>query len=267
MKYADRANKPLLISLLNLVLPEGVHVHDIVKYRDREQERDTVYSKKTTLDLVCEDDDGNIFSVEVQRETGDVFFQRCVYYAAGHYHGELMERDFYDKLHPVYLIAFLEGKFPHEDNSQWDSDNVVSEYSFIEKRTKEFAPATIFVTFVELGRFKKKESECVIERDKLFYWFKHSYKFDASPRCAADDPQMQSLVEATRIAAFTPEKKNIYNLEIMNEKDREYLEKLKVEAAERTKTLELAAKMKTKCMSVADIVEITGLTAEQVEAL
>ena len=43
--YADRKNKPLLISLLNMVLPDDVH--DIVKYRDREQERDTIYGKKT----------------------------------------------------------------------------------------------------------------------------------------------------------------------------------------------------------------------------
>ena len=35
--YADKGNKPLLIHLLNLVLPVGVVVKDIVEYRDRER--------------------------------------------------------------------------------------------------------------------------------------------------------------------------------------------------------------------------------------
>ena len=39
--YADKGNKPLLIHLLNLVLPEDVVVKDIVKYRDRERSAST----------------------------------------------------------------------------------------------------------------------------------------------------------------------------------------------------------------------------------
>ena len=63
--YADTANKPLLINLLNTVLPDDVRVSDIVEYRDREQTPDTIYSKKTVLDLVCKDVEGNIFGIEV----------------------------------------------------------------------------------------------------------------------------------------------------------------------------------------------------------
>ena len=167
------------------------------------------------LDLVCSDDAGNIFSVEVQQEVDNSFFNRCVYYAAGHYHGELLDGKYYDALHPVYEVAFLKTQFPHADESQWDADHLISEYRFIEKRTGEFAPPTIFIIFVELGRFIKSEDECLSERDRVFYWFNNSYMADESPSCASSDPAMQSLVEATRIAAFPPEKKNIYNRDIM----------------------------------------------------
>ena len=34
--YGDRANKELLIDLLNAVLPEEAEVEDIIEYRDRE---------------------------------------------------------------------------------------------------------------------------------------------------------------------------------------------------------------------------------------
>ncbi len=277
--YADRKNKPLLISLLNLVLPDDVHVHDIVEYRDREQERDTIYSKRTILDLVCVDDKGNIFSVEVQQEVDSAFFNRCVYYAAGHYHGELLEGKYYDTLHPVYVVAFQKTCFSHEDESQWDADHLISEYRFIEKRTKEFAPPTIFITFVELGRFTKGEAECRSERDRVFYWFNNSYMAEEIPSCASDDPEMQCLVEATRIAAFPPEKKNIYNRDIMKELDIKYSEKKKFEAGlvkgreegreegVAKRNAEIARSMKAKGFQTSEISEITGLSAEAIVAL
>ena len=40
--YADPANKSLLISLLNAVLPDDVRVSDIIEYRDREQPPETI---------------------------------------------------------------------------------------------------------------------------------------------------------------------------------------------------------------------------------
>ena len=80
--YGDVQNKPLLIHLLNLVLPEGVVVKDIVKYRDRERSASTIYGKSVRLDLLCEGEDGSLFDVEVQRDRQDYFFERCLYYAS-----------------------------------------------------------------------------------------------------------------------------------------------------------------------------------------
>ena len=81
--YANPANKALLINLLNIVLPEFVRVSDIVEYRDREQTPESIFGKKTILDLVCKDSAGNIFSIEVQRKIDGEFGKRCVYYASG----------------------------------------------------------------------------------------------------------------------------------------------------------------------------------------
>ena len=50
--YADPANKPLLIYLLNTVLPDDIKVSDILEYRDREQRPDTISSKKTVLEVL-----------------------------------------------------------------------------------------------------------------------------------------------------------------------------------------------------------------------
>ena len=124
--YADPANKPLLINLLNTVLPDDVGVSDIVEYRDREQTPDTIYSKKTVLDLVCRDADGNIIGVEVQKKVDSRLFSRCVYYAAGQYHSQLFVGGDYAALHPVFEIAFLAQNYPHDSPELWDADHIVS---------------------------------------------------------------------------------------------------------------------------------------------
>ena len=179
--YADPANKHLLINLLNNVLPDDVRVSDIVEYRDREQQTDTIFSKKTILDLVCRDSAGNIFGIEVQKKVDKDFAKRCVYYASGQYHSQLSSGGRYSELHPVYELAFLEEKYPHRDESEWDSEHIVSHYHLTEKRTGESLCSTIFIIFAELGRFTKSAEDCVTTRDKLFYWFKHAGDERESP--------------------------------------------------------------------------------------
>jgi len=81
--FAYRSNKELLIGLLNHLLPEDVVVRDIVEYCDREQQQDTVESKRAVLDLICRGNDGRQFVVEVQKKLYGDYFQRLVYYGAG----------------------------------------------------------------------------------------------------------------------------------------------------------------------------------------
>ena len=219
--YADPTNKSLLISLLNAVLPDDVRVSDIVEYRDREQPPETVYSKKTILDLVCRDAEGNILGVEVQKKVDSRLFSRCVYYAAGQYHSQLLAGGDYASLHPVFEIAFLAQNYPHESPELWDADHIVSHYTFAEKRTGECPYSTIFIILAEIGRFDKSAEECVTARDRLFYWFRHAAEFTQMPDWL-DDPESKALLTATEIAAFTPEKKEIYDQDMKNEHDFEY---------------------------------------------
>ena len=222
----DRDNKNLLIRMLNCVLPQEAHISDILSYHDREQTVDYAGAKKTFLDLVCVGDTGYTFNVEVQREVDDCFFQRCVYYGCGLYHEELLEGDYYDVLKPVYVIAFLGENFRHENESLWDRDNIISRYRMIEERTGEFAPSTIFVIFAELERFTKTLEECATEQDKLFFWFKNSWKYKQLPEEFTEDVFISDLANACLVAAFSKEKFNEYMSAMKNERDLQYRMKI-----------------------------------------
>ena len=223
---ADRNNKNLLIQMLNCILPREARISDILSYHDSEQSVDYAGAKKTFLDLVCVGDTGYTFNVEVQREVDDCFFQRCVYYGCGLYHEELLEGDYYDVLKPVYVIALLGENFRHENESLWDRDNILSRYRMIEERTGEFAPSTIFVIFAELERFTKTLEECTTEQDKLFFWFKNSWKYKQLPEEFTEDVFISDLANACLVAAFSKEKFNEYMSAMKNERDLQYRMKI-----------------------------------------
>ena len=218
--FADRNNKDILIGVLNQILPPEARIEDIKEYSDREQQQDVIYGKKTVLDLVCVDKDDRTFIVEMQASEEDSFFERCVYYASGLYHLELSEGDLYGKLHPVYVVSFLNYRLRHDDESLWDTDHLISYWQFTEKRTGMVANQTISVIFVEMTLFTKTLEECVTEFDRLFYIFKNSEGFQRIPEWIEEAGGIsRRLAEACEVAAFDKEKKLKYEIDKMNEWD------------------------------------------------
>ena len=218
--FADRDNKDILIGVLNQILPPEAKIEDIKEYSDREQQRDVIYGKKTVLDLVCVDKEDRMFIVEMQAAEEDSFFERCVYYASGLYHLELSEGELYGKLHPVYVVSFLNYRLRHDDESLWDTDHFISYWRFAEKRTGMVADQTISVIFVELALFTKTLEECVTESDRLFYIFRNSGGFQKIPEWIEEAGGIsRRLAEACEVAAFDKDKKLKYEIDKMNERD------------------------------------------------
>jgi len=107
------------------------------------------------------------------------------------------------------------------DSASWDTDNLISHYYQVEKRTKEFAPSTIILTFVETARFTKSLSQCESNLDYLLYWFLNGWKYDKNgiPEVLEDIPITEKLSRACEIAAFSPSKRTVYNKYMMTELD------------------------------------------------
>ena len=298
--FADRNNKDILIGVLNQILPPEARIEDIKEYSDREQRRDVPYGKKTVLDLVCVDRDDRTFVVEKQASEEDFFFERCVYYASGLYHLELSDGVRYKGLRPVYVVSFLNYRLRHDDESLWDTDHFISHWRFTEKRTGMVADQTISVIFVEMALFTKTLEECVTEFDRLFYIFKNSEGFQRIPEWIEEAGGIsRRLAEACEVAAFDKEKKLKYEIDKMNEWDiqaqKEYAVRKgfekgyadgeakgiadgmaqgmaqgkaegKAEGITEGKT-EVAKAMLEIGMPIGQILQLTGLTKEQIGAL
>ena len=108
----------------------------------------------------CRDTLGRNFIVEVQNYWQEHFFRRCAYYAARIYSYGVEKGDGqrYD-VEPVFLVALLNASLGLDrKDSCWDGRNL-SSYTFRELYTGQVEDDTIFITFVELYRFRRQRFE------------------------------------------------------------------------------------------------------------
>ena len=142
------------------------------------------------------------------------------------------------------------------------------------------ADQTISVIFVEMTLFTKTLEECVTESDRMFYIFRNSGGFQKIPEWIEEAGGISKrLAEACEVAAFDKEKKIKYEIDKMNERDilaqREFAERKGFEAGYADGEAKGLAEGKTEVakaligigMPIEQIVNVTGLTAEQIEAL
>ena len=143
----------------------------------------------------------------------------------------------------------------------------------MEERTGELAPQTIFVNFAEVKRFTKTLPECNSDRDYLFYWFLNGWRYDKSglPKELETKSITKTLSRACEIAAFTPEKKTLYNKSLMNERDILAQKDFAVKEA-RAEGLaegkrETAKHMLKENAPIDFICRVTGLSYEEIQGL
>ncbi len=245
-----------------------------ITYATTEIQGLTPSTRGVRFDLRCRGADGTTFIVEMQRGSQEYFFKRCISYTSKVYDAETEKGKSKDKspgydIPPVYLIAILEESMPHADEALW-TDEVVSRYTFMETRTKEFADETIFTIFVELGRFKKELYECETLMDKWCYSFKNMGTLEDMPQEMEKDV-FGKLFDCAEIAGFDMEKRLIYEKDMYTERDRiareAFLEKKGREEGEAKGRMEIAGRMIEAGMPLEQIASLCGLTEENVREL
>ena len=265
----DPANKPVLIGMLNAFLPPDRTVEDL-EYATTEIPGLTLAGKASRVDLRCTDTRGRSFIVEVQRSPQPNFFRRCVYYASRIYALGARRGDGqrYDIL-PVYLVALPDRGFGfRRDPSEWEG-RYVSRYTFREKETGQVEDETISIIFVELDRFGKEEfGECAGAAEEWCWMLKNMWRLQPG---AAEYPGFEGMLAAGEIAGFSKEKRAKYDADMITERDMyNILETARQEGREAGLAegeARVAKKMLAAGMPEEQIIEFTGLNAEQLAAL
>lgn len=258
--FGDRNNNDVVMSVINMLLPEGKQVKEI-EYAPTEHQGQQEDNKEFRYDFMCRGVDGSFFIVEVQNNPEEFWFKRCVSYASRVYDRQNRRGEEYD-VPPVYLIGLMGIDVKHVNTELW-RERYVSEYTFREKLTNESLDDTIFIIFAELRRFRKQLCECVNDLEKMLFIIKNGWRLENQPQ-ELQDEIFTRLFSACDIPRFDEAKRIQYEKDMFDE--RRYNGEIAAAREEGREEGKLTAARNLLKLGVdlQTIVQATGLTPNEI---
>jgi predicted transposase/invertase (TIGR01784 family) len=269
------------MSLLNHIL--GLKIVN-VKYLPTERLGLTEEESKSFFDVYCKDSSGRRYLIEMQMWGQHYFHKRAVYYSSLSVQDQARVEKEYQKMcervwdyyfAPVYQISFL--NFPNtlvEPKEEGNGSPYISHYVYKSKDTGRELGDETNIVFVDLAKFRKKFEECDNQCERWLYSIKNMHLLKSAPIGVAGT-ELEELYGEAHFAAWTPEKRSLYEKSIMNRNDYEnilcerYEDGFAAGIEEgREEGLVLAAKnMIAQGLPIDVIMQVTGLSEAQLEKL
>ena len=226
--FGSPGREDLMIAFLNRVIA-GSKIKTL-KYMNTEHWGPAFESRGAFFDLLCEDEAGEKFVVEIQNYPQEYYNKRSVYYASRVILDQATEENRKQKseekywnyfFKPVYVVSLLNYRIEHDDPSlrELKTNPYIYRYNFREEETKECLKDGTTLIHVELAEFNKTAKELNGEMDKWLYALKNIGKFYERPE-SLDGPEMDMLYDSARLTSFgSNDLLNIHRC-LMNENDR-----------------------------------------------
>ena len=183
--FGTEKNKDILIHFIN----------DMIKFKDNgpitevvflktNQDPETANHKTSIVDILCKNEKGHQYIVEMQVAKFKGFEKRAQYYASKAYISQAHAGGEYSDLKEVIFLAIADfTMFPKKNG--FKSDHIILDKDSYENDLKDFS-----FTFLELPKFKKTIDQLTDNIDKWMYFFKLAE--DTSPddlsKMIANDP-------------------------------------------------------------------------------
>ena len=269
--FGTELNKGLLISLLNALFDRSAQqspdeprqvVKDL-RYLPTEK-MDAYGLRRAVFDVYCEGENGEKFIVEMQKASQDFFKDRSVFYSAFPIieQGKIgSEWDFH--LSAVYTIGILNFVFPGDE---YDKDCFHHEVKLIDVEDKHIFYDKLTYVYLEMPKFNKTEDQLVSMYDKWLFVLKNLTRLMERP-AALQERVFTRLFEQAEIARFTPDESRIYEESLKQYRDlRNVVSSAERRGREEGKQ-EVASRLKNMGISIEQIKEATGLSAEEIMVL
>ncbi|MFI5342802.1 MAG: Rpn family recombination-promoting nuclease/putative transposase [Chlamydiales bacterium] len=167
--FGSEKNKDIVIHFLNDMITfkkQGKIVS--VTFLKTEQDPETIAKKTSLVDVLCKDEKGNIYIVEMQMAKEKGFEKRAQYYASKAYISQAHKRGKYHQLKEVIFLAISNFiMFPRK--KAYKSDHVILDKEELTNDLKDFS-----FTFLELPKFDKDINHLETMTEKWAYFFKNA---------------------------------------------------------------------------------------------
>ena len=274
--FGTEINKDLLISFINSLL----HGREVVKdltYLNTEHLGISETDRKAVFDVYCENEKGEKILVEMQRGIQQYFKDRSLYYAAFPIREQGQKGEWDYQLKAVYIIGILNFTFDKDNDNYFHH-----EVQLLDNKTKEVFYDKLTFIYLEMPKFNKTEDELTSMFEKWLFVLRNLSRLMERPK-ALQERIFTKLFEAAEIAKFTKLEYDSYEESLKAYRDwkntidtekkiswEEGHEKGREEGFEEgqeKKTIEMARNLKVKGIPINIIVECSGLTEEEINAL
>jgi predicted transposase/invertase (TIGR01784 family) len=270
--FGNEKNKDILIHFLN----------DMLKFKERKPITEVTFlntvqdpliaaRKTSVVDIMCKDELGNSYIVEMQITKERGFIKRSQYYAAKAYCSQLGVKGKYKDLKEIIFLAIADfTMFPNKAN--YKSDHITLDKNSHENDLKDFS-----YTFLELEKFNVPIGQLKTMTEKWAYFFKHAEETNQEDlnNIIGSDLIIKKAYE--ELDHFYWNEKELQDYEAANKKAMDYeaamdqkYDEGKTEGKNEGKAeekIETAKKMLNENMDLALIAKLTGLTVEKVTEL
>ena len=281
--FGTAMNKDLLICFLNSLF-NGRQVVKAVSYLNPEHVGDVYTDRRAIFDGYCEGENGEKFIVEMQNAYQTYFKDRALFYSTFPIREQAPKGSEWDfNLNHVYTVALLNFNM-NED--AFDKEKIRHHVQLCDTATHKVFYDKLEYIYVEIAKFNKPLEELDTLYEKWLYALKNLYKLTQRPKELCDKV-FDRLFEEAEIAKFTPQEMREYETSKMAYRDiknsvdtakregiAEGMEKGMKQGMEKgikqgmnLRSLEIARKMLAKGMDDASVMDMTGLTAEEIKLL
>ena len=271
--FGNEQHKEILIGFLNAVLDlQGDKRIQSITLKNPWQAPDLPLLKETILDIKAVDHRGVTFIVEMQIKDNPGFDKRALYYTAKAYTAQIHKGDDYPKLNQVIFIGIL-------DFNSFDGEQYLTRHLILNKETLQQDLRDFEFNFIELRKFNKHEAELESIVEKWIYFIKNAANLNMIPKSAEAIPELKKAYTQATMNTWSQKELDVYEYwQIRDAADRygteAKVEKGRVEGKIEGKAegkiegkIEIALKMRQKGMDVAEIMEMTGLSRDEIESI
>ena len=262
--FGEETNKDLLIDFLNAVLPaENKIAH--LDFRDSEQLPDNVVDRKAVFDIACIGEDGQSFSVEMQKAKQLWFKDRALFYSAFPIQRQAQRGDWNFKLNPVFLVAVLDFEYDEAEERR-------KLYRLVSLKDQDGDPFsdTLKMVFLQMPLFTLTESELETQKDKWLFFLKNLESVVDIP-VVLREPVFERAFATAEYLKYSPTMQEAYQNDLKAYRDnRNVLETARSEGraeGEIQKAIDIAQEMKNDGIDPQTIAKYTGLPLEEVKRL
>lgn len=264
--FSREENRKFLEEFISAVLEKQIKVKNVV--HDARLEQLAKEDKYGVLDLDVELEDGKKVNIEIQLKDNHNIEERTTYYSSKKITEQIGIGQEFEEINQVIIIAILDYSFIELPEYITRTVRVANEH-----REYEINNVEKYI-YIELEKFRNQNPDM---KNKLNQWiaFIDRERGDLLEMAKKENKEIKEAEERYNVLTGDAELKRLAEVRLMSQLEGASAKKVAreegvqegIKKGQKEKCIEIVKKMKSKNMQLEEIIELTGLTKEQIESI